>query len=340
MPLCANCGELPRSAFSKAQLKKRSGAALQCSSCTSAPGSNSGQFTAAVHQRARDAEAAGRQKLAEEQTAAVEAARAVADETVATETHTDAMEVDLPLHDRVASDLDALNVLLAACAHNPLDERSYFIFGNWLKCQGTQSTVANVCAWERFGAHDRESLNAMLEADGRQPLDDRDFEAFQRWIGRRQMHEESVGDWENSPEGEQWAAQRIADGCVCQARCTCTWRGIELQPILPGVTCDDYRGIDDLGELINYGSRPGEWQPSGGDHVPDTWVGDGTLDNNYDTDYAGIPNLTSFCTCCRQIRHGEPGLSHVELRPNGEPYRVCDHMCQRCARTDPPEDMM
>jgi len=46
-------------------------------------------------------------------------------------------------------------------------------------------------------------------------------------------------------------------------------------------------------DMINYGSRAGEWQPSGGDHVPEDWVGDGTLDSNHDGDYLGMPYLTS-----------------------------------------------
>ena len=54
-------------------------------------------------------------------------------------------------------------------------------------------------------------------------------------------------------------------------------------------------GADLLGDLINYGSRPGEWQPSGGDHVPHGWVGDGTHDHNDDHIYVGMPDLTSFC---------------------------------------------
>ena len=113
-----------------------------------------------------------------------------------------------------------------------------------------------------------------------------------------------------------------------------------------------------LGDLINYGSRPGEWRPGGGDHVPEGWVGYDTFDRNLDTDYLGMPDLTSFCTSCREIRPNEPLLSHVEirefrvrvrldvragvhvrLRVAGEGMRVCDALCQRCVRSDPPEDM-
>ena len=57
-----------------------------------------------------------------------------------------------------------------------------------------------------------------------------------------------------------------------------------------------------------------EWQPSGGDHVPNSWGGDATDNTNYDHDYLGMPDLTSLCTVCRQIRPNEPRLSHVEAR--------------------------
>ena len=123
--------------------------------------------------------------------------------------------------------------------------------------------------------------------------------------------------------------------------CTCRYDGELATPKIAGLTCDDdggLSGVDVLGDRINYGSRPGEWQPSGGDHVPDGWVGDGTLDRNLDADYLGMPDLTSFCTGCRTIRSGEGGLSHVEARPGGEPFRVCDHMCRRCVGSDPPEE--
>jgi hypothetical protein len=119
-------------------------------------------------------------------------------------------------------------------------------------------------------------------------------------------------------------------------------------------------GADCLSDQVNYGSRLGEWQPSGGDHVPDGWGEDGVLDGNHDGDYLGMPDLTSFCTICRQIRREEPHLSHVEVRDvqvhvrvrvrmaaahvrlcvTNELMRVCDAMCRRCANSDPPEDSL
>ena len=101
--------------------------------------------------------------------------------------------------------------------------------------------------------------------------------------------------------------------------CTCTYDGEVATPAIPGLTCDADGSIsaaDLLGDLINYGSRAGEWQPSGGDHVPEDWVGDGTLDSNRDGDYLGMPYLTSFCTACKRIRSDEPFLSHVARDPD------------------------
>lgn len=326
MPVCATCGELPRTAFSKAQLKKKSGAMMHCASCTADAAdqlarrdcrSTSGQFTAEMHQRARDAEAAGRLQLSQAAAMHTQSEQQQADEPI----------TDVPIHDRVADDLRSLNGLLAACAHEPLNSHSFWLFRNWLNAQGLQPTVASVCTWKGDRALDLPSLNAMLAADGRDPLDDQDFEAFQRWNGDGPMHEESVGDWENSPEGEQWCLQRIAEQCACSGRCTCTWRGIEPNPMIPGVTCDDFRGMDSIAELINYGSQPEQWQPSGGDHMPEGWVGDGTSDHNLDPTYLGMPDLTSFCTLCNRIRPGEVNLSRVEARSDGKAVRTYSCTC-------------
>ena len=144
--------------------------------------------------------------------------------------------------------------------------------------------------------------------------------------------------------------------------CTCTYDGEVATPAIPGLTCDADGSIsaaDLLGDLINYGSRAGEWQPSGGDHVPEDWVGDGTLDSNRDGDYLGMPYLTSFCTACKRIRSDEPFLSHVARDPDlrvcmcmkvsttvsvrlcvavGDSVRLRDALCQHCRKSDPVED--
>ena len=55
--------------------------------------------------------------------------------------------------------------------------------------------------------------------------------------------------------------------------------------------------------------------------------------------WAASKEVSFSCTSCREIRPGEGLLSHVEARPNGEAFRVCDQMCMRCVRSDPAEDM-
>ena len=116
--------------------------------------------------------------------------------------------------------------------------------------------------------------------------------------------------------------------------CDCTWRGIPaLKPLSCGVSCDAYSGIDEIAHLINYGSQPGDWRPSGGDWVPDGWEYDSDLDDdkNLDTEFLGMPGLTAFCTICGTInRDGERGLSHVEKKPDGTLMRVCDKPCRSC----------
>ena len=103
-------------------------------------------------------------------------------------------------------------------------------------------------------------------------------------------------------------------------------------------------------------------QPSGGDHVPEEWVGDGTLHSNHDGDYLGMPYLTSFCTACKRIRSDEPFLSHVARDPDlrvrmcmkvstqphtvsvrlcvvvGDSVRLRDAVCQHCRKSDPVEE--
>ena len=112
-------------------------------------------------------------------------------------------------------------------------------------------------------------------------------------------------------------------------------KGAALQPKL---TRKHYR--KPLAHLINYGSQPGQWQPSGGDQVPDGWIGDGMPEHNPDPQYLGMPDLTSFCTLCNRIRPGEPHLSRVEARPDSKPMRAYPYVqaCHRCATSNPPED--
>ena len=106
----------------------------------------------------------------------------------------------------------------------------------------------------------------------------------------------------------------------------------------PKLTRKHYR--KPLAHLINYGSQPGQWQPSGGDQVPDGWIGDGMPEHNPDPQYLGMPDLTSFCTLCNRIRPGEPHLSRVEARPDSKPMRAYPYVqaCHRCATSNPPED--
>ena len=51
-----------------------------------------------------------------------------------------------------------------------------------------------------------------------------------------------------------------------------------------------------VAELINYGSQPGQRQPSGSDHMPEGWSIDGMPELNPDPQYLGMRDLTSFCT--------------------------------------------
>ena len=53
------------------------------------------------------------------------------------------------------------------------------------------------------------------------------------------------------------------DSCRCDGECSCTYDGEGLEPEIEGYNCDAYHSIDDLGELLNYGTRAGEWTPSG-----------------------------------------------------------------------------
>ena len=140
MPVCNSCdASLPRTAFAKAQLKKRAGSSLRCLTCASEPAADeqkhtgrradgrqaNGQYTTAMHQRARDAEALGRQLLAQQRTHSPEV--------------TDS-------EDGVAHSLETLNALLAAEDTPPLDELDYQAYLKWLPSDWPMDEES-VCDW-------------------------------------------------------------------------------------------------------------------------------------------------------------------------------------------------
>ena len=67
---------------------------------------------------------------------------------------------------------------------------------------------------------------------------------------------ELLCDWRMTGDYECIKCEHVADHCRCSTaghiHCTCTYDGEGLTPQIPGLTCDDYRGIGDLGDLLNY----------------------------------------------------------------------------------------
>ena len=120
-----------------------------------------------------------------------------------------------------------------------------------------------------------------------------------------------------------------------------------VSPQIPGFSCDWYDESMDV--LANYGSRPGDWQPSGGD-----WDGWGHEAYEEPTrkrkrkprppspDVAiaycrgntrvGWPAVDNFCTSCQHIRPKQRKLSSLETREDGLQYFVHERYCDECVR--------
>ena len=57
----------------------------------------------------------------------------------------------------------------------------------------------------------------MLAARDLTPLDEQDYDSFKSWLPPgRKMHEESVSNWEVSPEYKEHVLKRIAENCRCE----------------------------------------------------------------------------------------------------------------------------
>ena len=144
--------------------------------------------------------------------------------------------------------------------------------------------------------------------------------------------DELLDDWRMTSEYETKKAKRIVDERIAYGSNSdeehCTYDGDGMTREIGGVTCDDYQGLDTLEDRLNYGSRAGEWTPSG----PAAGYGP-------DPQMLNVPEASSFCAGCQTFRPGETGLSHVELwTPFGKeprPRRVQDRPCRHCVCNDP-----
>ena len=152
-------------------------------------------------------------------------------------------------------------------------------------------------------------------------------EDFRAWLLETGLppDDDSLCDWRCSPEYQSKKLERIMDSCRCDGECSCTYDGEGLEPEIEGYNCDAYHSIDDLGELLNYGTRAGEWTPSG--PVPP-----GVMHTS-DPEMLTIPEATNFCASCSRFRPGETGLSHVEVF-EGTRRRVLDQWCRMCSSCD------
>ena len=121
-----------------------------------------------------------------------------------------------------------------------------------------------------------------------------------------------------------------------------------VSPQIPGFSCDWYDESMDV--LANYGSRPGDWQPSGGDW--DGWGDDEAYEEptrkrkrkprppSPDVAIAycrgntrvGWPAVDNFCTSCQHIRPKQRKLSSLETREDGLQYFVHERYCDECVR--------
>ena len=124
------------------------------------------------------------------------------------------------------------------------------------------------------------ALRQLYEATGLGKIEQCDFED---WLYRVDLppDEESLCEWRESPSYERTMAARIAESCTCflepqrGLRCTCTYDGQtdpdRGAPEVPGLNCDHY-------DPRVLAPRPDDWQPSGGDFMPEGWDGAATGD--------------------------------------------------------------
>ena len=175
---------------------------------------------------------------------------------------------------------------------------------------------------EQSQTEDFETAIKQLARD--ESLGVRECEDFHTWLLDTGLppDDQSLNDWRCSPEFKSKKLERIAANCRCDGECSCTYDGEGLEPEIEGYNCDAYHSIDDLGELLNYGTRAGEWTPSG--PVPP-----GVMHTS-DPEMLTIPEATNFCASCKRFRPGETGLSHVEVFKDTR-RRVLDRWCRTCS---------
>ena len=133
-------------------------------------------------------------------------------------------------------------------------------------------------------------------------------------------------DWRSSPEYQHTKTARIAEQCTCadNLSCICTYDGESATVDIPGVTCDYYDGLNSLGDLLNYGTRPGEWTPNGPVPEPVRTV-------PFHLQMLDTPEVTSFCMSCGTLRPHECGLSHVGQHIDGSLRRFANNpWCRQC----------
>ena len=181
------------------------------------------------------------------------------------------------------------------------------LLSKWMQTEGFETAIKQLARDESLGVRECEDFHTWLLETGLPPDD------------------QSLNDWRCSPEFQSKKLERIAADCRCDGECSCTYDGEGLEPEIEGYNCDAYHSIDDLGELLNYGTRAGEWTPSG--PVPP-----GVMHTS-DPEMLTIPEATNFCASCSRFRPGETGLSHVEVF-EGTRRRVLDRWCRMCSSCD------
>lgn len=289
---------------------------------------------AGAYQRIRAAEAAGRNAVA----ARSEAAGAAPSESALP------LPIDVNLQrlhlagiDNVTLDAQVAAAQVAVKVLSCLDVPDRADFVTWLRACGIDRPLHNVEGLDKlldewFKQQQPRELSlpfAEFERRHADGMDIRPSESFADWNARvranRVARGAELGEYFTNQYTRVGFGQRRLNPCEYDGeRKSSTWE-------VPGQTCDHYESLESLGDLVDYGTRPGDWTPSGPVPAPHN-------PRPAHLQMLDTPEITTYCCFCNCLRPGERGLSRIECQPDGSLRRVGSRCCRRCVTGPDPED--
>ena len=221
------------------------------------------------------------------------------------------------LNAKAAAATEALHVL------SSLDTQARADFVTWLRAHGFNGPLHDV---DGLGAlldkwfkllHPRELCLPFDEFKRRHEdgMDIKPCESFADWDKRvragRVARGAKLGEYFTNPHARVGFGQRRLNPCEYDGeRKSSTWE-------VPGQTCDHYESLESLGDLVDYGTRPGDWTPSGPVPAPHN-------PRPAHLQMLDTPEITTYCCFCNRLRPGERGLSRIECQPDGSLRRALE----------------